>query len=100
LVGDYPHFSHWPGTKKPRRWPHGLTISSSIHGIQPEDVMGKPTMRVAYPALMANLANCVIVHHTHFDKTPMRQAATKYGFPSLDCNWIVIGWIRRGRSSI
>lgn len=63
-------------------------INISIHGINPEDVVGKPTMRTVFPALQANLQNCVVVHHTHFDKVAMRRVAQKYEFSELGCNWL------------
>jgi len=63
-------------------------INISIHGIHPEDVVGKPTMKTIYPALQTHLENCVVVHHTHFDKVAMRRAGQKYAFAELGCGWL------------
>src|ERR1043166_6936022 len=43
-------------------------INISIHGIQPEDVIGAPNMRTAFPLVTAALLTTTVVHHTHFDR--------------------------------
>jgi DNA polymerase-3 subunit epsilon len=60
----------------------GMNIS--IHGIEPEHVKGKPTMREVFPAMAATLGSNILAHHTHFDRVAMIRAAAKYGFPPLD----------------
>lgn len=67
---------------------HFAAINISIHGIRPEDVVGKPTMKTVYPALQVNLENCVVVHHGNFDPAAMRRVASHHGFTELDCNWL------------
>src|SRR5258708_36700225 len=59
-----------------------------LHGIRPEDVVGKPTMAQVFPAIRASLSDVVIVHHSHFDKTALARAAAKYGACSLPCLWL------------
>jgi DNA polymerase-3 subunit epsilon len=63
-------------------------INISIHGIQPEDVIGKPTMAQVFPAIGNSLRDVVIVHHSHFDKTAMARAAAKYSAGPLPCVWL------------
>jgi DNA polymerase III subunit epsilon len=67
---------------------HFDPVNISVHGIKPEDVIGKPTIRAAYPALLENLANCIVVHHTHFDRTAFRQIAAKLSQSELPCHWL------------
>lgn len=63
-------------------------MNISIHGIQPEDVIGKPTMAQVFPVISASLSDVVVVHHSHFDKTAMARAAVKYGAGSLPYVWL------------
>lgn len=63
-------------------------INISIHGIRPEDVAGKPTMREALPVVAAALATAVVVHHTHFDRVALCRAAKKHGLPDPTCKWL------------
>jgi DNA polymerase-3 subunit epsilon len=63
-------------------------INVSIHGIRPEDVVGKPTIARVFPVISASLSDVIVVHHSHFDKTALARAATKYGAGSLSCVWL------------
>src|SRR3954469_18787680 len=63
-------------------------INVSIHGIRPEDVVGKPTMVEVLPIVSAALATAIVVHHTHFDRVAFCRAAEKYGFPDPGCRWL------------
>ena len=67
---------------------HFDPINISIHGIRPEDVSGKPKMSMVYPALLANLKNCVVVHHGNFDPNAMRRVAQRHNFAELECAWL------------
>jgi DNA polymerase-3 subunit epsilon len=60
----------------------------SIHGIRPEDIVGKPTMAKVFPVISAALDNAAIVHHSPFDRTAMARAAAKYGTSNLPCTWV------------
>jgi DNA polymerase III subunit epsilon len=63
-------------------------MNISIHGIRPEDVIGKPTMAQVFPAISNSLSDVVVVHHSHFDKTAMTRAAAKYSAGSPPCVWL------------
>jgi DNA polymerase III epsilon subunit-like protein len=63
-------------------------INVSIHGIRPEHVANAPTMCEAMPVVASALATAVVVHHTHFDRTALCQAAAKHGFPEPTCRWL------------
>lgn len=63
-------------------------INISIHGITSEMIAGKPTMAKVFPAIAPSLSDVVVVHHSHFDKTAMRRAASKYGCAELPCVWL------------
>ncbi|MDB5578784.1 MAG: polymerase-3 subunit epsilon [Bradyrhizobium sp.] len=63
-------------------------INISIHGIRPEDVVGKPTMARIFPVIGAALQDAAIVHHSPFDRTALARAAAKYGTGGLPCFWL------------
>lgn len=60
----------------------------AIHGIRPEDVMGRPTMAKVFPVISSALLNTAIVHHSPFDRTALARAAAKYGTSGLPCTWL------------
>jgi len=49
-----------------------------VHGIEPEDVVGKPKFDLVFEKLN-NLKNHIILHHSSFDRSAYRQACEKYG---------------------
>lgn len=63
-------------------------MNISIHGITPEDVAGKPTMREIFPLISMTLSDFVIAHHTAFDRVAFARATAKCGFPELQVNWL------------
>jgi DNA polymerase-3 subunit epsilon len=63
-------------------------INTSIHGIRPEDVTGKPTMAKIFPVIGAAFEDAAIVHHSPFDRTALWRAAEKYGTGGLPCFWL------------
>lgn len=67
---------------------HFDPINISIHGIRPEDVVGKPTMAKVFPVIANVLRDVIVVHHSPFDKTAMTRAAAKYGTSTLQCVWL------------
>jgi DNA polymerase-3 subunit epsilon len=67
---------------------HFDPINISIHGIRPEDVVGKPTMARVFPVIGAALQDAAIIHHSPFDRTALSRAATKYGTGGLPCFWL------------
>lgn len=60
----------------------------SIHGITEHKVKGEPLFTDIYPTLQKILVDCVVVTHSTFDQSSLRQAAEKYNFPELDCIWL------------
>ncbi|MCA1510222.1 exonuclease domain-containing protein [Bradyrhizobium sp. NBAIM01] len=63
-------------------------VNISIHGITPADVAGRPNMAQVFPVIAASLADVLVVHHSHFDKTALARAALKYGTGPLPCVWL------------
>jgi DNA polymerase-3 subunit epsilon len=63
-------------------------INIGIHGIRPEDVVGKPTMAKVFPVIGAALQDSAIIHHSPFDRTALARAAAKYGTGGLPCIWL------------
>ncbi len=63
-------------------------INIAIHGIRPEDVLGKPTMAKVFPVIGAALKDTAIVHHSPFDRTALARAAGRYGSGGLPCTWL------------
>lgn len=63
-------------------------MNVSVHGIRPEDVVGKPTMRDVIPVIGQHLKGSVIVHHSPFDRAAIRKAAGKYSLGELPCHWV------------
>ena len=63
-------------------------INIGIHGIRPEDVVGKPTIAKVFPVINAALQDTAIVHHSPFDRTALARAAGRYGTGGLQCTWI------------
>jgi DNA polymerase III subunit epsilon len=59
-----------------------------IHGIRPEDVLGKPRMREAIRAITQNLQDCVIVHHTAFDRAAFHRASVRFGVDMPSVFWL------------
>lgn len=64
------------------------SMNVAIHGITPEDVAGKPTMREIFPLISSALSGFVIAHHTAFDRVAFARAAAKHGFPELQFTWL------------
>jgi len=59
-----------------------------VHGITPERVVGAPTFDQIHPTLQARLQNHIVVTHTPFDRTSLRQACKKHNTPLLECKWM------------
>lgn len=60
----------------------------AIHGIRPEDIVGKPTMAQVFPAVGGVLQDVAVVHHSPFDRTALAQAAGRYGTGGFPCIWL------------
>jgi DNA polymerase-3 subunit epsilon len=63
-------------------------INVSIHGIYPEDVENAPTFNDIYPSLVEHLSGKIVVSHTAFDRSVLRQTIAKYHLPEIDCRWL------------
>ncbi len=63
-------------------------LNVSIHGINEFSVKNAPRFQDIYPIIIKAVTGSVIVTHTTFDQTALRQAATNYGLPELDCIWL------------
>ena len=62
-------------------------INTSIHGIQPEHVQNSPTLGQLQAQLRRRLSG-IVVSHTHFDRTAIRQACEKYSIEPPTCEWL------------
>ncbi len=60
----------------------------SIHGIEEEDVQDAPTFPEAYVHVRKLLQYQVVVTHTHFDRTALRQVLEKYNLESFEIEWL------------
>ncbi len=63
-------------------------LNVGIHGIRPQDVVGKPTMAKVFPIIGSALRDSAIVHHSPFDRTALARAAAKYSASGLPCTWL------------
>jgi DNA polymerase-3 subunit epsilon len=63
-------------------------VNVAIHGIEPEMVIGKPTLPQVADHLRTTLENTVSVCHTHFDRVALLRACLKYSFDPISTNWL------------
>ncbi len=63
-------------------------INISIHGIYPEDVANAPTFKDLYPILATYLSGKIVVSHTAFDRSVLRQTIARYHLPEIECRWL------------
>ncbi|MEM6650260.1 MAG: exonuclease domain-containing protein [Pseudomonadota bacterium] len=75
----------WEQLVDPEDYFDGMNMA--IHGIHEEDIVGAPTFQQLQHELKARL-NGVVVSHTHFDRTAIRQACEKYEFTPPTCTWL------------
>lgn len=59
-----------------------------IHGIDEADVVGAPIFPELYRRLSNMIAGRIVVSHTSFDRTALRQAAIRYNLPEIECHWL------------
>lgn len=76
----------WSSLIDPEDWFSGINIS--IHGIEPEDVIGSPTIPDIIDSLRTFIGNDVCISHTFFDKSATRRMLNKYELPGLDVRWL------------
>ncbi|ECM3181201.1 transposase [Salmonella enterica subsp. enterica serovar Newport] len=60
----------------------------SIHGINEGDIKNSPSFYDYYPLLSDVFKDDIIISHTYFDKTAIRQACDKYGLTAFNNRWI------------
>ena len=63
-------------------------INVNIHGINEQDVQGKPTFSEIANDLLAFIGDSICACHTSFEKTSLRRAFNKYSLPQPDILWI------------
>ena len=76
----------WYSLINPRDW--FSPINTAIHGIDENDVKGARTFGDALHKLRDVMDDCVVVHHTHFDRTAIAQAAQRWDVDIPDCIWL------------
>ena len=76
----------WYSLTNPRDW--FSPINTAIHGIGENDVKGARTFGDALHELRDVMDGCVVVHHTHFDRTAIAQAAQRWDVDIPDCIWL------------
>lgn len=59
-----------------------------IHGIDEHAVRGAPRFPDLHGDLNEWCAGQIVVCHTHFDRTSVYRASTRYGLPPWDCRWL------------
>lgn len=64
----------------------GLHIS--IHGIDEGRVAGAPNFSAIYNQLSEHLSDQVVVSHTAFDRSAVRQACARHAPGSISCRWM------------
>jgi DNA polymerase-3 subunit epsilon len=67
---------------------HFSGFNIDIHGITPEDVAGKPTMKEALPLIATTLSGLIVVHHTPFDRVAFIRAAQRYQLTVSAIEWL------------
>lgn len=63
-------------------------VNISIHGITEDTVRGAPTLPAVASELHQHLSAKITVCHTHFDRTALQQAFSKYALPMPTCTWL------------
>lgn len=59
-----------------------------IHGIQAADVVGQPIFRELAPELESFVDGSLVVHHGHFDRNAITQAAQRWNLPPPRWHWL------------
>lgn len=76
----------WSSLVDPRDWFSPVNIS--IHGIEPETVIGQPTLPEIAEKIGSMLEGKVVVHHTHFDRVAILRAYAKHLLPVPKSTWL------------
>lgn len=67
---------------------HFDSFNTSIHGISPADVYGKPTFKEAYSHIAPILKGQPVVQHSDFDRRAISAACASWRISSDALNWI------------
>lgn len=70
-------------------------VNVSIHGIQEADVRGAPTFKEAVTTIDGLLRDQVVVTHSHFDRTSLRQTAGRWSVSMPLCTWLDTALVAR-----
>ena len=76
----------WEQYVNPKDFFHPRNVA--IHHIDDSTVIVAPTFPQICQALLKKLGSAVVIHHSHFDRTAMRQVFAKYGLPLPQINWL------------
>ena len=63
-------------------------INTSIHGVSESDVRGAPTFDQVLPRLNSFISEHTVVHHTHFDRSAIHQAAHVWRIAAPTWAWL------------
>ena len=63
-------------------------LNVKLHGINESKVENEPTFPQVSAALLERLGDAVVIHHTHFDRTSMKQAFAKHGLDLPRIKWL------------
>jgi DNA polymerase III subunit epsilon len=63
-------------------------FNTELHGIDEDAVKDAPTLPQIAPAILERFDGRIVVSHTHFDRTAIRQAFDVYGLEVPCCTWL------------
>jgi DNA polymerase-3 subunit epsilon len=63
-------------------------VNISIHGIDEQRVRDAPIFQDVYPQMALRMSGAVVVCHTLFDRSAMRQACARHGLADVSCRWL------------
>lgn len=64
------------------------SVNIGVHGIRPENVVGKPTFQHAHGPVSSFFENEVVFSHSVFDQTAFNKACDQHGLPRFECHWM------------
>ncbi|MBW8285068.1 MAG: hypothetical protein K0M55_15865 [Rhizobium sp.] len=70
-------------------------VNISIHGIEPEHVIGRPSFAGIHEWLLQYTTGATVVAHTHFDRTSIAQALSHHSLPPLSSVWLDTAMVAR-----
>ena len=76
----------WERLVNPRDYFHPYNVA--IHGIDESKVVLAPTFPQISEALLQQLGSAVVIHHTFYDRTAVRQVFAKHNLPLPPIKWL------------